>query len=128
MRSIPQKVNWFIVGVTFILAAFFAWRNEWINAGRGFIDIDFAMIEKAFEGRTTREADQMVRHYLGRRAQVTGALSEVSPGVDATLIRLHVGDGYVFTFIYPWNWRLKRISTLPKGTVVTLNGRISGVR
>jgi len=51
-RSIPRKVNWSIIGITFILAAFRAWRNEWINAGRGFVEVDFASVEEAFKGRT----------------------------------------------------------------------------
>lgn len=54
--AIPS-VNWLIVGLTFMIAAFFAWRKEWIRGGQGLANRTPKQLIGLFEGRTGIHAD-----------------------------------------------------------------------
>ena len=36
-KPVPQSANWLIVGITFILASFLAWRKQYLDADKDFI-------------------------------------------------------------------------------------------
>jgi hypothetical protein len=133
-KSLPQSVNWLIVGLTLMLAAFFSWRTEWIKAGRWLVNIDFDKVGEICSSRTGPQARKLLRQYFGKRTTVTGTLSNIhesnGPGLFPTYVYLDSGKDdnvRVSVHVFPWNWIFRDISAFPPGSIVTVSGRIVGL-
>jgi len=121
--AIPS-VNWLIVGLTFMIAAFFAWRKEWIRGGQGLANRTPKQLIGLFEGRTGIHADSFAKHYIGKRIRVKGSIVDVSVlGLAAFVYLLTDEDVTVHAMLARWN--VGPFVPLAKGTVVTVVGRIT---
>ena len=76
-KALPQSFNWLILGLTFILAAFFAWRSEWIEAGRDFIMARPADLVSLFKSGTKVQGEMLVQPYIGKRLRAAGTVLDV---------------------------------------------------
>ena len=102
-------------------------------AGQWFVDIDFKNVEQICSGCTTPQAKQFLHHYLGKRTEITGILADIresaGPGLFPTQVYLHIGVGDrrvgVSIDVFLWNWSFKGIRAFPRGTIVTVSGRIT---
>lgn len=123
-KPIPHKVNWLIVGLTFTLAAFAAWRKEWIDSGRGFITVPPAELTKIFLAGTKVLGQTLQKPYVGKRLKVTGTVYDVeNNGFGATSF-VHLSDPGVFVALFIPSRKMKPFMLLPKGTTITVVGRI----
>jgi hypothetical protein len=131
-RTIPPNVNWLAVGLTLILAAFLAWRKEWIANGKGFISRTPEQLTKLARDVTDVAAASRIRPYMKKWVKVTGTLKQVSHfgPIPVTFIRLEyergggLGIGINFT---TFRWKSSPFIPLPSGTTVTVAGRISEI-
>lgn len=73
-RTVPQSINWLVIGITLMLAAFLSWRVEWIKAGQGLVDLDFKEIQAIFKGRTEPQIKPLLRRYMGKWTTISGML------------------------------------------------------
>jgi hypothetical protein len=124
-RSLSPSVSLPVVGVTLVLAAFFAWRKEWIRGGRGFIVVDPKSLVKLFDGRTDVYARTLIRPYVGRWTKITGEIRDIRTGPFVSLVRLLINDTPVDLELS--RWKLGPFVPLPSGTLVTVAGRISSI-
>ena len=121
-KPLPQSVNWLIVGITLILAAFFAWRRAWIDAGRNIVTLRPAELTKLARNRTSVHAETFVKLYIGKRIIVTATISDVFRASVLGFVFLRTDDIGI-TLRLPF-WGLRQFVPLPKGTVITVAGRI----
>jgi hypothetical protein len=125
-KSIQQSVNWLVIGTTLLLAGFFAWRREWIQNGRGLVNVTVDELMATFEGRTSVQATTLVRPYVGKHIRVSGTLKQVS--------KLRFGSHFVYLDLGQHHVTIKMLgqagrhcALLSKGTKVTVIGRIKEV-
>ncbi len=126
VKPLPQSINWLVVGLTFIMAAFMAWRKEWMSAGSGFVDIDLAELEKELHGKTGVHQRSIERPLLGKYIRVTGNIDNVSFHAYMAFVRLKT-NGTEVSLEYGWRGNARSFIPLPKGTTVTVTGRIGRV-
>jgi hypothetical protein len=126
-KSVPASVNWLIVGFTLIVAAFLAWRKEWIASTTGSpVHVDPAQIVRPYWDRTKIQADIYAKQYLGRHVRLRAILSDVSTeGPLATFVHLKAGEVSI-TSMVP-RWRARPFLPLAAGAVVTVAGRIEKI-
>lgn len=134
-KAPPRAVNWLVLGVTLVLAAFAAWRKEWIRNGRGFIAANVEEITASVRGVTDVYARIKTKPFLHKWIRLTGAIFEVSwlfP--PAPLVHVWVKirvegshSDYMVFFAVPF-WRAGEFTPLAAGTEVTLAGRIIGIK
>ena len=128
-KPVPQGVNWLIVGVTLILAAFLSWRVEWIKAGQWFVDLNFKNMARACDGLTGLQMEQVLHHYVGKRVKISGRLRDITrPAYGNPFLRfVHIqSDAEEFTNlrVWSWNWSFKGVDAFPKDSVLTVSGQI----
>jgi hypothetical protein len=126
-KPIPQSANWTVGGVTLVLASFRAWRKEWIEGGSGFTEVNIEWLVQQFQNRTTMQAEILIRPYLGKWAKVTGELQDIRHIYWYSLIAFKIPPG-IFATVWVWRWTASKLSSLPRGTLITVAGRISRVR
>jgi hypothetical protein len=125
-RTLPRMVNWLTLVVTLILAAFFAWRKEWVAGNSGLLDVTPDELVERFENRTTTQVKAMLTPYIGKRIKIRGTLSNVRAGVLFTLVSLNdFNEVRIYARIPPW--KSKVFGMLTRGTVLTMAGRISDI-
>jgi hypothetical protein len=127
-RSISQSVNWLVLGLTLVLAAFLAWRREWISSGRGFVDVDLAGLEQLFHGRAGVHQRSIERPVLGRFIKVTGTIEDMSIEMFMAFVRIRTSAGVSVTLQFMFRWNARAFFPLPIGTRVTVAGRIISLR
>jgi hypothetical protein len=127
-KPVPPNALWVIIAATLIIAAFLAWRKEWIASTTGSpVTVDPAEIVRPYMGnRTQVQADIYAKQYLGRRVRVRAFLSDVHVedwwfGV----VHLRAGGVYIHTMLP--RWRLNPFLLLPSGAIVTVVGRIDEI-
>jgi hypothetical protein len=127
-KPIPQAVNWLVLGCTFVVAAFLAWRREWIEAGRSFIEAKPRDLVELCRDRTEVHARSLTRQYLSKWMKVEGRLIDVSIGaiVWPAMVSLETEDE-VDVFLHLARWRARPFLPLPIGTLVTVIGRIDSI-
>jgi hypothetical protein len=129
-KPVAQNVNWLILGLTLILASFFAWRKEWISGGSGFIEVDLYGLVQVFSGRTKIQAGALVKPYIGKWVMIAGELNDISLIWHAAMVyveapqRPQFGGSLRFNM---WRWQASKLSALPRGTRITIAGRISEI-
>jgi hypothetical protein len=126
-KPLSQKVDWLILGLTFIAACFSAWRKERVEPKVDFITVRPAELVRLSNTGTRVHANTLVGPYIGKRLKVTGAIDDVErePGpqsfvylkADGVLLLLKIASRALEPFI-----------PLPKGTTVTVEARIHSVR
>jgi hypothetical protein len=124
-KTAPRNVNWAVLGATLILAAFAAWRKEWIQNSRGFIDVKIDEITKSVRGVTDVYARIKRKPFLHKWVRITGTVSAVSPmfpPVPAVYVSVECEKCSVFFFV-PF-WKAGYFTPLAAGTEITLAGRI----
>ena len=121
-RSVPHFMDWLIIGLSLIGAAFLSWRKEWINSGRGLINIDLEEIRQLFSDHTTPHAKLRVRQLIGKRTILTGTLYDLSN--YATFASVHMNTDKAMFHLQVSRWKLRTFQPLTKGTLITVNGRI----
>jgi hypothetical protein len=128
-KPMPSSVNWLILGVTLIIAAFLAWRKEWIQNGEGFVNVTPLQLVTLIEDVTGVLADSRLAPYRNKWIRVTGTLMDVSPSAFPWMyVRVQYGAGYGVSVIFNMNrWKASRLIPVPKGTTVTVAGRIKRV-
>jgi len=130
-KAVPRNVNWLIVGLTLVMAAFLAWRKEWIENGKGFVDASPREIMELVRNVTGVAANSRVKPYLHKWIKVTGRLGEVSHVTfPLSYVRVNCGEGDIGEAVTMMlmRWKAAPFVPLTKGTVVTIAGRIVEVR
>jgi len=129
-RSVPRNTGWLVIGLTLIFASFLAWRKEWIQNGRGFIEVYPETLARLVRGGMTDiYKDSLVKPYLHKWITVTGKLGNVAVSVFrlAVYIRLECNDQVsVSTTI--GRWRANPFMPLRAGTPITIVGRIDEIQ
>lgn len=130
-RSVPHNVSWLVLGLTLMFAAFFAWRKEWTTGSRQYIDIELGKLTGLSANRTSAQAATLLAPYIGKSIKITGKLNdfkfiplslfmhvyiEVGPRLSRILILAIFSRG-----------NGNKLVPLPKGTTITVAGRISKV-
>ncbi len=126
-KPLPRDANWLILGLTFILAAFAAWRREWIDAGKDFTTVSPAELIRLFASGTNVLGESLVRPYLGKRARVTGTVYDVQNNGFGHWSFVFLSDPEVFVALWIPSRRMGPFMMLPKGTITTVVGRIHSV-
>jgi hypothetical protein len=124
-KPMPATVNWLVLGVTLMVAAFFAWRREWIFTGRGLVNIDIAKVTRLFRNNTKVHANLRVRQYMGKRAMLTGKMYDISTYLTTLTVHLQADNEMIHCYL--WRWKAKLFTPIARGTLVTVNGRISDI-
>ena len=133
-KAPPRAVNWAVLGATLVLAAFAAWRKEWIRNGRGFITVNVEEITASVRGVTDVYARIKTKPFLHIWIRLTGTISEVSwlfppAPIVHVIVNIKVEGSrldYSVFFFVPF-WRAGEFTPLAAGTEVTLAGRIVGI-
>ena len=130
-KPMPSNVNWLVLGLTLIIAAFLAWRREWIENGKGFIDATPLQIAKLVWDVTGVAARSHIRPYRNKWIRVTGRLTEVTDLVFPMMyVRVEYGDqaGKRCEVVMAMSrWKAAPFVPLPRGTTVTVAGRIKKI-
>lgn len=125
-KPLPHSVNWLILGLTFILAAFAAWRREWVEAKRDFITVRPGELVRLFKSGTTVQGDTLVQPYIGKRLRATGTVHDVDRHIGALSYVFLLCDGIMLALWIP-AWAFAPFSLLPKGATITVVARIHSV-
>jgi hypothetical protein len=130
-QHLPDGVGWLVVGLTFMLAAFFSWRSEWIKAGRDFVEIDFKGVSDHCSELTEPQSDRFMSRYAGKRIKVTGTLYDTAesdslkPFAMRMLIHLLLKDhAMAHCAVTSWNPGFNGVGEFQKGICMTISGRI----
>ncbi len=126
-KAPPQNVNWLIVGTTLMLAAFLAWRKEWMAAGRGFVNINAKELIDLFRGRTEVQARSLVQTHIGKYTKITGTISDVARPFTFTFVYLNTEPDARIMMSFFFGWNGTPFLLLPLGTRITVAGRISDI-
>jgi hypothetical protein len=122
---LPQAVNWLIVGLTMMLAAFLSWRKQWIEADREFVGLLPSELTDLARSGTMLHAKTLVGPYIGKRIKITGAIENIHSAAGYGFVWLKCGRARVILVIAIW--RLKSFAPLPVGTSITVVGRITEI-
>lgn len=128
-KPLQRSVNWLIIGLTLILAAFLAWRREWIAAGRSITTVRPGELVKLFDNRTEVHAHTLVKPYIGKRIKITGVIDDVARahGINSLFSFVHLkADGAYITITLPF-WALTKFLPFPRGSIITVVGTIYAV-
>jgi hypothetical protein len=131
-RPIPSAVNWLILGLTLILAAFLAWRKEWIHSGSGFVDVDPARLYNLLRTGSDLHVKAVLSPYIGKRIRVTGRLNNISESnvelaVQDRTSKYQTEIRVVLWEAIRWKRLVRLFVSLPLGTMITVTGRITAV-
>jgi hypothetical protein len=126
-KPIPQNVNWLILGLTFVLAAFAAWRKEWIDSGKGFTTVAPAELIRLFASGTKVLGETLVKPYIGKRLRVRGTVYNIENNGFGNISYVFLSDPPVFVALWIPSWKMGPFMVLPKGTIITVVGRINSV-
>src|ERR1017187_8028834 len=122
---LPQTANWIIVGLTMILASFLAWRRQWMEADKDFVHLSLAELRDLSRIGTALHTKTVLKPYIGKRIRVTGTIRNAFPAATLAFVKLTC-DGVEVSLELPF-WGLKPFAPLPKGTSITVVGRISEI-
>jgi hypothetical protein len=75
--TVPRPINWLIVAITFVVAAFHSWRDQYIQTGSGFISVDFDFLTKQLYNLTDIQRRVCVKPYVHKWVRLTGELHDV---------------------------------------------------
>lgn len=126
-KPLPQNINWLILGATLILASFFSWRREWIEANRDILAVRPAELVKLFASGTNVHGDTLVEPYIGKRLRATGTVYNVQRNPIGYMSYVFLqAEGAMLALWIPRR-ALGPFIPLPKGTIVTVVGRIHSV-
>ena len=77
-KAAPRNISWIVLGLTLALAAFFAWRKEWVRGDRGFIDVTVSELYRLYEtGHTSIQKDAIIKPYVGKWIRARGRVRNV---------------------------------------------------
>jgi hypothetical protein len=128
-HALSRYLSWSVLVFTLVLAAFFAWRKEWVAGSRGFIDVTPAQLGVLSNNRTSVQADALISPYLGKSMKITAPLNDITTeGVLFTTVFLRE-PGFASMFIVfrlPY-WKRKTFLTLSPGMRLTVAGRLRAV-
>jgi hypothetical protein len=125
-KPAPQNILWSVVALTLIIAAFLAWRKEWIASVTGSpVHIDAAKIVRPYWDRTKIQADIYAKQYLGRHVRVRGILNDVSMELFSGFVQMKTGEVSIIASLS--RWRMKPFLPLQSGALVTVVGRIDRI-
>jgi hypothetical protein len=124
-QNVEQSVSWLIVGLTLILAAFFAWRRQWIDADRNFLTLPLEELTRLTEDCTKVHANTLIRPYLGKKIRCPATIDNVYPDKHLAFVTMKHGALQI-TLRLP-RWKIRPFVPLPKGTIVTVVGRIYAI-
>jgi hypothetical protein len=141
-KSIPQYVNWVIIGVTFVMAAFHAWRNERTNVARSkrhvstevpvpapkriVIDVAPEYLMGFYKDHTDVQADKLAENYIGKWLKLSGKVANVvsSSAITKTWhVILAYKAGYFMGVDFDNAWA-DQISVLKRGDEIRVLGQI----
>jgi hypothetical protein len=126
-KPIPHDINWLILGMTFVLAAFAAWRREWIDAGKGFVTVSPAELIKLYESGTSALGEVLVTPYIGKRMRVTGKVYDVQNNGFGSMSHVSLTGDQFFLALWIPSRKMEPFMLLPKGATITVAARISSV-
>jgi hypothetical protein len=129
-KAIPRAIDWLILGLTLMLAAFFSWRKQWVAGKRGFIDISPAELAKLCRDRTTFQAAAVIEPYIGKSIRVRLFFNDAAT-LFPFCVYAHLSDSETFYGVWTTFWvplsKRKVFMALQKGMLLTIAGRISSV-
>jgi hypothetical protein len=126
-KPLPHDVNWLVLGMTFILASFAAWRREWIDSGKDFINVPPAELIKLFASGTSVLGRTLVKPYIGKRLRVTGTVYNIENNGFFSPSFVFLSDPGVFVALWIPSRKMGPFMLLPRGTVISVAGRIQSV-
>lgn len=124
-RPLPRHMNWLIVGLTMILAAFLAWRKQWMEADDKLISLCPTDLMRLIRSRTFLHAEKATKPYLGKKIRVTGTFDNAFSVTIATMVWLEY-DQIRISFLLPI-WRLRDFAPFPRGEPISVVGRIGSI-
>jgi hypothetical protein len=124
VKPLSKKDDRIILGLTLFLAAFSAWRRQWIRGDRDTVDLRPMELLKLARDRTAVHARTFTRPYIGRRIVVTGTIKNVRGG-PMGLVTLDCDDATVFLHV-PF-WATSQFTPLPIGASITVTARIEHI-
>jgi len=129
-KAPPRIAGWLMLGLTLTMAAFLAWRKEWVAGDRGFIDITVPELYRLYRtGNTQIQSEAIIKPYVGRWVKARGRLDDVtrfSPLLYISIAGFDKDDWLRVTATKPF-WRAKEFAVLPPETMLTVVGRLKDV-
>jgi hypothetical protein len=127
-KVVPRSLDWLILGLTLLIAAFLSWRKEWLRNESQFITITPEELTSFFQNRTEFHADLYVKPYIGKRIKSVARIEELS--------RFDGGSGYVHMInkdgitlhgLMPRR-KISELALLAQeGAAITVTGRINRI-
>jgi len=124
-KPLPQSIGWFIAGFTLILAAFFAWRRQWVIADQNFLALPLETLTQLAQNRTKVHANALIKSYLGKKIRCTGIIENVFPSGILGFVIMECGTLQITLRLS--RWRFRAFVHFAKGTPITVVGRIRAV-
>jgi hypothetical protein len=126
-KPLPQNANWLILGATFILASFFAWRREWIESGRDILVVRPTELVKLFASGTNVHGETLVKPYIGKRLRATGTVYDVQRNAVGVMSYVFLKSDEAMLALWVPRRAIGPFIPLPKGATITVVGRIHSV-
>src|SRR6202171_3180592 len=142
-KTMPQNLAWLVIGLTFVMAAFLAWRKEATAAAnisqengcqsessvplRVFIEQDPQALCEIYDRHTRIIADQMTSAYKGKWLRVEVEVAQVSHYYPkGSYIVVGRRSRLLFVLVFNSEWR-DHISVIYKGQMVLVIGRLNEI-
>jgi hypothetical protein len=119
-KIVSQNINWLIVGLTLILAAFLSWRRLWVRDKSQFVDVRPAELVAFFNDRTELHAKLHTRPYIGKRVKIAARINAVS---SDGMVQIITTDGVRIHAFAGW-WRAKEFALWATESELIVTGRI----
>jgi hypothetical protein len=144
VKSIPQYVNWLIIGVTFVMAVFHAWRNERTNVARTkrdvstevpvpasaperiVIDVTPEYLMGFYKEHTDVQAAKLAESYIGKWIKQSGKVANVASSESMRTWEVYFADSraeYIVSLAFDQTWA-DRVSVLKRGEQISVLGQI----
>ena len=97
-KPLPQRFGWLFLGLTLILAAFLAWRRQWIGADQNFLAVAPEDLVQLTYNRTKVHANTHIKPYLGKKVRWTGTIDNVFPSRHLAFVTMECGTLHITRF------------------------------
>ena len=125
-KPVPRNLEWLVVGLTLLFAAFLSWRREWLRSDIRLITVSPEKLIEPFEGRTNIHAGIYIKPYIGKRIKLVGTVREVSTWGLFGFVHLSA-KGVQFTGL-TMRWKVAEFALLAQeGVPISVTGRIKEI-
>ena len=149
-KSVPVNIGYAVLGVTFVLAGFSAWRKEsqektrlqgdldsfqkhldsqgiYQRPGMVFVDETPAFLTQFFKQHASIQAKKLVQPYLGKWIKLSNVtVSDIEAQSQRYRVPAHCADGEMVFMYFDEKW-FERVSILRRGSQIAIIGRITSL-